>query len=212
MAIKLLRYLSLAAFVGLGALRLGAGELPAGFMPLAPSFETQVISQSGPGVFPTRCAQISLGTNKFAFLVPEEFRVDTSKPAKTIVASPDFTRIFTFSVNPWIEADAGEVNAETCRGALLAEHPRAVILSETGVCANNQSGPLFELRWNPATNLVRVARVAYVPSRAGVLEFNMVSSVEKSAEARADFNFILLTFRASGPDGKLALPCLYTKF
>jgi hypothetical protein len=175
-------------------------------------FSTQVINQSGPGVFPNRCARVTIGTNRFAFLVPDKFRVDTSMPQQTMVVSPDYTRNFTFRLSPAFASEATEVDADTCRSTLQNEHPRAVIVSESGICAANHSGLIYDLRWCPTTNIVRQARVAYIPSPSGILEFNMESSPDKAAEARSDLTFMLLTLRMSDLKGKLELPSLSNKF
>jgi hypothetical protein len=213
MATKILHWLSV--LLCLLAPRLEAGEWVPGspVSPVSPwQFTTQVITQSGPGIFPTRCARVTIGTNRFAFLVPDKFRVDTSKAQKTIVVSPDLTRNFTFRLSPAFPTDTTQVDSDTCRSTLLADHPRATILAETGICAANHSGWIYDLRWCPTTNLVRQARVAFIPSRSGVLEFNIVSSLDKASEARAELNFMLLTLRMSDPDGKLELPYLSNRF
>jgi len=49
----------------------------------------------------------------------------------------------------------------------------------------------------------RAARVAFIPLRAGVVEFNIESSSEKFDENLPHLHYVMLTFRASDTDGKL---------
>jgi len=174
-------------------------------------FKTQVITQSGPGLLPSPCASIALGTNKVAFLLPDGYRADGSDPQSVTVASTDLSRAFTLHVAGPMPPDTEQLDPETYRDELLTTHPRATILAELGMGAANRFGPAFDIRWVPRGNVDRTARVAFIPSRLGVLEFSMVSSPEKFGQAKSDLNFIMLSFRVSGPDGKLVMPVLYDK-
>jgi hypothetical protein len=42
----------------------------------------------------------------------------------------------------------------------------------------------------------------------GVLEFSITSSQKAAGQAKADLNFMMLTFRTNGDDGKLTLPAI----
>lgn len=215
MATKMIRLLAAGIpLCCLLALKASAGEpTPATVVPVNPwLFRTNVFSQRGDNVFPTRCATLSIGTNQFAFLLPLNSQLESSDQSRVVVASRDHSRTFTISINSFIPAGVAPPDPEACHASLATEFPGSTIQSESGTYVANQSGWVFDVRWNASTNNVRVARVAYVPSLAGVLEFSMVSSLAKSVEANADFNFMMLSFRASGPDGKIVFPSLSSKF
>jgi hypothetical protein len=174
-------------------------------------FKTQVVTQSGVGEFPSRCACITLGTNKVAFLVPAGFRLDASDPLNITMSSDDYSRVFTLRVKTPLTTDTEPLDPDTYRDLLLTTHPRATIVAQFGLNAANQFGPAFDLRWVPRGNVDRTARVAFIPSKLGVLEFSMVSSPEKFGRAKAELSSLMLSFRASGPDGKLTMPQLSDK-
>jgi hypothetical protein len=175
------------------------------------SFKTQVVTQSGPGEFPSRCACITLGTNKVAFLVPAGFRLDASDPLNITVSSEDYSRVFTLRIKNPMPTETEQVDPDACRELLLSTHPRATILAQFGLNAANEFGPAFDLRWVPRGNVDRAARVAFIPSKLGILVFSMVSSPEKFGRAKAELSSLMLSFRASGPDGKLTMPLLSDK-
>ena len=54
----------------------------------------------------------------------------------------------------------------------------------------------------------RRERVLFIPADAGVLEFSLVSSLDKFEAGRQGFSSLLATFRAAGADGRLVMPML----
>jgi len=46
--------------------------------------------------------------------------------------------------------------------------------------------------------------VGFIPLRAGLLEFRVDSSPKNLGASLGDFNYVMLTFRASDENGKLA--------
>jgi hypothetical protein len=56
--------------------------------------------------------------------------------------------------------------------------------------------------------VARRERVLFIPSAAGVLEFSLISSLEKFEAGRQAFNAFLITFRTPQADGRLIMPVL----
>jgi hypothetical protein len=94
---------------------------------------------------------------------------------------------------------------------LLQRHPGAKILEEFTLSALSRRGPAFDLRWNANGGMPRCERVVFIPALAGVLEFSLVASPEKFVAAQAEYDLLLLTFRASDARGKLVVPVLSDK-
>ena len=82
------------------------------------------------------------------------------------------------------------------------------ILGEFSLGALGRLGPAFDLRWNATGGGPRRERIVFIPAHAGVMEFSLVSSLEKFEAARPDLDYLLVSFRASDTNGKLVVPIL----
>jgi hypothetical protein len=208
MAAKRISFVTGLLFAGLFAPVIWAGE---GGVYMAGNpwmFSTQVVIQSGPDLMPIRCAVTTVGTNKFAFAVPENYQVDVSSSQKVTVNTADFSVVFTLRICGPNPDDGAALDVDTYRATLLRDHPNAAILAEFGANAGGGHGPAFDIRWKVSGKVDRYARVEYVPSRLGVIEFSMTSSQKAAGQAKADLNFMMMTFRTNGDDGKLSLPAI----
>ena len=94
------------------------------------------------------------------------------------------------------------------RSLLLNRQRGGKILEEFSLAAASRRGPAFDLRWNAPGPVPRRERVLFIPSDAGVLEFSLVSSLEKFEAGRQAFNSLSMTFRTAGADGRLEMPVL----
>jgi hypothetical protein len=156
--------------------------------------------EGGPGQIPTSRAYITAGTNKFAFLVPDEYKLTASDPQKVTLMKRDGSCLIGVRV---IGSLAGKAfDSAAARGLVYEEHPDATIATEFGMNAANASGPAFEIAWG-AGSLERASRVGFVPLRAGVLEFSLDSSPKNLAPSLGDLNYVVVSFRASDENGKL---------
>jgi hypothetical protein len=101
-----------------------------------------------------------------------------------------------------------ELDPAPYRDLLLSRHPGSRILEEFSQAAIGRYGPMFDLRWNATGAVLRRERVLFIPSDASVLEFSLVSSLEKFEAGRQGFNALLMTFRAADANGRLNMPVL----
>lgn len=168
-----------------------------------PAFKVAIRDESGPGQVATRRAFLNAGTNKFAFIMPDGLRMDSSDPKRVTLASADYSCIISVSFLNSVSPDAAELDAETCRQVVLSRYPGAKILEEFALAAANRGGPAFDLKWTPGGQMARSARVAFIPSAAGVLEFSLDSTQEKFPQAQRILHLLMLSFRASNAEGKL---------
>jgi hypothetical protein len=159
--------------------------------------------EGGPGQIPTTRAYITAGTNKFAFLVPDEFKLASSDPQKVTLMKGDGSCLISVRVIGSIPPSDKPFDSTAARGLLLGEHRDATIVSELGMFAGGVGGPAFEIVWGVGA-LSRASRVGFIPLRAGLVEFSVDSSPNKLAPSLGDFNYVLLTFRASDENGMLA--------
>jgi hypothetical protein len=102
-----------------------------------------------------------------------------------------------------VPATGKAFDAAAARTLLNAEHPEATIMSEFGMFAEGVGGPAFEINWGVGV-LTRASRVGFIPLRAALLEFRVDSSPKNLGASLGDFNYVMLTFRASDENGKLA--------
>ncbi len=202
--------LALCSCLLIGSAR--AGE-PADKAPAKPPpLQAQVRTDCEAGSVPARRAFVTAGTNRFAFSVPEGFRLEASNPELVSLVSADYHSLLTFRVAAPCAPAAQQPQAAAWRQTVLDQHPKAAILAEFTLSAANRSGPAFDAAWSTAGSLPRCQRVAFIPSMVGTLELSLVCTPEAFEKGRYDLNLLLLTFRASDAQGKLDLPRFSNKF
>ncbi len=152
---------------------------------------------------PVYRAYVNAGGSKFAFIVPQGFRIqgDPMKGKLTLVnASGNCT--LTFSVLDPAPADNRTLNSATYRDLLANRHPKAKILQESARGAGGRTGPAIDLEWKVADNLAQSQRAVFIPSSAGVLEFTATTTRANFASLQASLDLVLNTFACS-TNGKL---------
>jgi hypothetical protein len=150
---------------------------------------------------PYRYAFISVGKEKYTFLVPEGYRVDTSDPLKVKLASPDYSSLITLGLFSSSTGGASKMDAETLHAHVLAHHPNATIKSGQTVCVNGETAPALDYIWKTESGITRAARTAFISTSSGLLEFTISASPDQFEAGLAQLNLIALTFR-TGSNGK----------
>ncbi|MGA2867416.1 MAG: hypothetical protein ABSF95_23325 [Verrucomicrobiota bacterium] len=193
-------------------LSVGAAQPAASAPPAPPQLKAEVRTDNEPGLLPMRRAFVSAGTNRFAFSIPEGFRPEFSNQNQVSLVSADYNTLLSFRIaTHWPPANQGPESAPW-RENVLRQRPFAKILQEFTLTAANQSGPAFDVAWSAPGGQQCRQRVAFIPSRAGTLEFSLMCGTEAFQKTQYDLNFILLTFRASDAEGKLDLPRFSSKY
>lgn len=147
---------------------------------------------------------VSCGTNQFAFTVPEGFRADASNPQKIILSDINYTFFLTIRFSDRRSGGANPAQVEACRSLVLNRFPGATIVKESAEFASGRSGPAFDLQWKNSAGTEQAARVAFVPSSIGVIEFNLLTRSGKFSDGRSFFAVLLASFR-SNEGGKLRI-------
>jgi hypothetical protein len=167
-----------------------------------PPISVSVKVQGGPGQIAVNRAYITAGTNKFAFLIPDDYRLASSDAQAVTLMKADGSALVTIRVINWVANASKPFDGATARQLLTQEHSDAIIAAEFGMSAANAAGPAFEILWGSGV-LARASRVGFVPLRAGVIQFSLDASPKNLAPSIADLNSITLTFRASDESGQL---------
>ena len=176
-----------------------SGDAAGGYPPISASMR----HEEGPGLLPTDRVYATAGTNKFSFLVPLGYKMETWSDGRVALVNKDYSRQITFRIASPLPMNGGELDNEIFSGRVLAEHPGAKILKVTSGMADSRRGPAIEIQCTGTGGAPRRAQIAYIPSWSWVLEFSLICSPDKYEEARHQFNTVMLTFRASDPKGDL---------
>jgi len=158
---------------------------------------TRIKAEEIVGSQPIRRVYINSGTNQFAFAVPPGFQADASNPKRVTVTSEDLSITITFGLADQGDGAQTETSSDACREVLLGRYRGAKILSEFTKRAAGHDGPAFDLTWTNPGGSDESLRVAFVPSRAGVMEFTSKSAPDKFDQNRYALNFIMLSFRSN---------------
>lgn len=178
-----------------------ATEDPTSTTTNAPAMSVDVRRGVAGSDLPYRYAFISLGGEKYTFLVPEGYRVDTSDPLKVKLASADFSCLIILGLSPNPISSGGKVDAETLQAYILAKHPNAIIKSSQTICANGQTTPALEYNWKSDSEIARTSRTGFISTTSGLMEFSVTTSPEQFEAGLSQFNLVALTFR-TGANGK----------
>ncbi|MBI3877733.1 MAG: hypothetical protein HY300_17535 [Verrucomicrobia bacterium] len=180
-----------------------------------PPIEVKTVREELQGIGAFFRVYITVGTNKMALLVPQGFRMHADAGQRRIVLAENDERcVITVQLHgpvpPPEKPGAPLLKPEVYRDLLLQRHPAAKVIEEYTLSAAGQSGPAFDAALRNAAGLSQRMRVAFIPTPAGVVEFNMLAGEDKFAEFHAAFNSLLLTFRAAA-GGKLDIAPLSNK-
>jgi hypothetical protein len=189
-----------------------ATNRPANLLTNRPAYLTQIKHVGGPGLMPADFAYVTFGTNKFGFVMPAGYRLETQDAQKVTLVSADFSCLLSFRVLDPAPTGVTELDPAFYRELLLSRHPGGRITDELSLAAASRRGPAFDLRWNATGAVPRRERVLFISSDAGVLEFSLVSSLEKFEAGQRAFGALLLSFRAADADGQLNMPVLSDRF
>ncbi|HLH54954.1 MAG TPA: hypothetical protein VKY92_15190, partial [Verrucomicrobiae bacterium] len=93
-----------------------------------PTLAAEVRHEEGAGLLPTDRAYITAGTNKFAFLVPAEFRLDFVNETALELVTRDYSSRIGFKILPPQSAEAGDMTADLCSSWVTQQSPGGKII------------------------------------------------------------------------------------
>jgi len=157
---------------------------------------------------PVNRVYISSGSYRFGVELPGGYRVDNLAADQLTMVSKDLSSALGFRVAGKVSDEAKALKPEFYRDLVLEQYPGAKITEEFMMPAACAIGPAFDLQLPGMKGVARSARVTFVPTEAGILQFSITGSAEKVKVSLADFHTLVLTFRASDRNGKLEMPSL----
>lgn len=159
--------------------------------------------EEGPGLLPADRAYLRSGTNQFSFLIPAGWKLETWGDGRAAVVTRDYACRIVFGLaRPPVRAGE-ELNPDACAQWVLAEYPQASILKQVPAMADSRAGPAYEVQLPRSIGTASRGEIAFIPSRAAILEFSLVCIPERFEAARRQLHTLLLTFRASDARGEL---------
>lgn len=153
------------------------------------------------GTTPIRRVYVTTGTNQFAFILPEGFRL-TAYSEKILLLSPDGLCSLSFRIITPTFSTLDESESAFYRRCAINQYPGANISSESSERFGPHSGPAFDLQWQNSGGGAQTARIAYIPNAAGVLEVGLVSPAARFGADQYVFNGLLASL-VTNENGKL---------
>lgn len=180
-----------------------------------PAFEVKTAREELPGLGVFYRAYLNAGTNKMAFLIPRDFGLRADAERRKVVLFDRDERCFITvqylgPVPPPEKPGAPALKADTYRDTLLQRYPSAKVIEKFELAAGGKTGPAFDLALRDPIGAPRQFRAAFIPTAAGLVEFNLQTSVENFAAFLPAFNSLMITFRATA-GGRLDIAPLSNK-
>lgn len=169
---------------------------------LPPVMDVSIKSEELVKADPVRRAYVTVGTNQFAFVVPDQFRMDASNPEVIQIMDAEASCFITFRVVP--QSKSATKDSAAFRAAVLNRFPGARIEEEFPKKVNGRSGTAFDFDWTNANGALQSGRFIFVPTEAGTLEFSLLTRADVRSKGSYFFNSVLLSF-CSNLDGPLTI-------
>ncbi len=96
-----------------------ADGAPANLATNRPLYVTQVKHVEGPNLMPADYAYVTFGTNKFGFVMPAGFRLETKDAQKVTLVSADYSCLLTFQVLEPLSPGVTELDPAPYRSLVL---------------------------------------------------------------------------------------------
>jgi len=142
-------------------------------------------------------AYLTLGTNQFALTVPEGYQVDASNPQKIVFSDVNYTCFITCRFIGSAPAGSDASQDAFYRNLALSRFPGATVADQYSAAAPNLTGPAFELRWRNSFGAEEIACVAFLPTAAGVMEFDLLANSSNFDAGRYTFRVLLSSLRTN---------------
>lgn len=165
-----------------------------------PAMSVDVHAKVEGSFMPYRYAFVTAGSDKYTFLVPDRYRVDSSNPTKVKLISPDCSCFIVVGINSG-DSVSGVRTAEALRGYVITNYFDVEFLADQVVCAAGMTAPGVDFNWKADSDIIRTARTAFFPTATGMLEFTLNTSPEQFQMGLNELNLVMLTFR-TGINGR----------
>ena len=151
------------------------------------------------GTHQVQRAFLDIGTNRIVFIVPGGFWMDASSPQKVVLTAADKNCFITVRVITGTGSDASSFKEQA-----LSRYPGAKITGESTEWVANHSGTAFNLDWMNSGGVSQSARISFIPTPAGVLEFSVLTRSSEFKDARMNFESLLSSVQTN-ESGKIVI-------
>ncbi len=148
-------------------------------------------------------AFLNVGTNQIAFMIPGDFSMDASDPQKIRLTDPANGCFITVRIGTAPEIEPGS-ETSFYRAAALNRFPGAIVAQESSDFVANHSGPAFNLKWANSSGASQSARINFIPTAAGVLEFSVMAPTANFKDALNSFE-VLIGSVQNNENGKIVI-------
>jgi hypothetical protein len=121
--------------------------------------KAEVRHEGGPGLMLADRAYLAAGTNRFAFLIPPELRLQVVEQRRVQLFTADYSLLLTVQVLDRPSPGTPQLDVNVSREHILKEYPGAKILSQSAPTVCGREGLGFEFEWIADGNLARRSRV-----------------------------------------------------
>lgn len=148
-------------------------------------------------------AFLNIGTNTIVFIIPTDFHIDTAGNDKVVLADGPSSYFVTVRVTD-ISLVGADLETAFFQKRALSRFPGATVSSQFSTFAGGHLGPAFDLAWVGAGGTSQSARIAFIPSAAGVLEFSILSRTVNFEDAQRYLTVLMASVR-NNETGKLVI-------
>lgn len=144
-----------------------------------------------------RRVYVSCGTNQIAFNLPAGFELGTADPHKVVLVSSDYKYSISINLAGPVTAANPATRVAGYRHELQTQYAGAQISEEFARNVANHDGTAFDLTWRNAAGTAQAIRTAYVPTRTGVVQFTLLTTVEQFGPGARFFDALLMTVQSN---------------
>ena len=152
---------------------------------------------AGSGMRQVQRLYLTLGTNRFTCIVPTGFRVDASNPQRIVLSDPTYTYFISIRLTGRMPTGAKELQADSCRDLALGRFAGSKIMSESSESVGYLRGASFDLQWKNSAGTDQSARLVFVSTPVGIMEFSLLACSNKFGDGTILFGSLLSSFRGN---------------
>ncbi|HYG35466.1 MAG TPA: hypothetical protein VEC99_11810 [Clostridia bacterium] len=182
---------------------LGQGQISANAASNSFPFKLEVRHEAGPGDSSLERVYLTMGTNRFAFLIPAGYRLQASEQHSVQLIKADYSCMLAVRALGNSTPDGKPLDSNSSRAMVLQQYPRAKILDHSTASVCERVGQSYDIEWITPGKLVRRARIVLVQTDCGIMELSVGSNPERFESAQRGFRTLLLTLVAGDSRGKL---------
>jgi hypothetical protein len=185
--------------LALGLIGSLAGTLQAGtLVPSKEPISASVQRESVDTIEPFYRAYVTAGTEKFAFLMPANFRL-AGDPAhgKLQIENQEAGSFISLTFLRSSDDEPAETGKAAYKELLARRYTKARFLDEFSQAAGGHNGQGFDVQWTAPSGLIQRTKALFVPTGAGLMEMTVTTGITNAQVGQDSFDAIFRSFAAS---------------